>query len=262
MCLHLVRPWKVCPDCFLLQLCFCRHPPHPPLALQWSWWAFWLLKCLGESTKNAAAREHNEERTHGWTFNPTKKKKQTPQEVHWRTRGKCGIQTDHNTALTPTPLFSSLFAVWSRVLLTLGWECCLQHVRLAKVQECLPSLSLFLSLLFHPPFFTHQCYCPMWPSIYHMNRVLLPLLCLLSLSPLRCPRKQSFCERNQSLLDPLVWIKTVVDLYRVRTIKTRSPSSCLAVSFVSSCLFRFRASASGLLQVNGRGVTLHQVHYG
>lgn len=79
MCLHLVRPWKVCPDwlvcCFLLQLCFCCHPLHPPLALQWSWWAYWLLKCLGESTKNAATREHNEECTHGWTFNPTKKEK-------------------------------------------------------------------------------------------------------------------------------------------------------------------------------------------
>lgn len=103
MCLHLVRPWKVCPDwlvcCFPLQLCSCCRPLHPPPALQWSWWAYWLLRCLGESTENAATRERNEERSHSWTFNPTRKKKQTPQEVHWRTRRKWGIQTTTQLSL-------------------------------------------------------------------------------------------------------------------------------------------------------------------
>lgn len=103
MCLHL-RPWKVCPVwlvcCFPLQLCFCCHPPHPPLALQWSWWAFWLLKSLGESTRNAATREHNEERAHGWTFNPTRKKKN--KNLHRKSTGRHGGSEE--SRLTTTQL--------------------------------------------------------------------------------------------------------------------------------------------------------------
>lgn len=50
-CPHPLPPQKICPNwqlvcCLQLRLCFCCHPLHPPLALQWSWWAFWPWKRL------------------------------------------------------------------------------------------------------------------------------------------------------------------------------------------------------------------------
>lgn len=124
-CHHPLLRQKVCPKwlvcCLQLQPCCCCHPLHPPLALQWSWWAFWLFNCLEESIKSVVSSEHNKEGTHCWTFDPTRKKKKKKFKGNqvedtgpqWR---KLGIQLDHNTSLTPTCVFSFLFVVRSSVL--------------------------------------------------------------------------------------------------------------------------------------------------
>lgn len=122
----------------------------------------------------------NGDDTSCWTFTPAGKRKkyiegvqwekiepyQGPSEESWRSR------LDHNMALTfllQICCFLSLCNVIQWALNSV-WKCRLRHMGQAKVLQCI-SLSLLVPF---PPFFSPllEDYCPMWPSIYHMNRAI------------------------------------------------------------------------------------------
>lgn len=135
--LHLLPPQTFFADCLFCclqpQLCSCCHPLHLPLALQWSWWAFWLREV------SARSREHKDD-TQCWTFNPIRKGGNAyPDGV----KEEVGSQWRKFRKSTNC---SFLFRVWSVVLSTLGDKCCLLPTR--EVIPCLSlsSLSLFLNL--------------------------------------------------------------------------------------------------------------------
>lgn len=172
-CPHLL-PQKVCPNgpvcCLQLLLCFCCPPLHPPLALQWSWWAFWLWKRLsGRTYQEWSVQWTQAGRRSQLNLQPPTKRQNIQRKSsrrHWAPVKKA---SDSNWSQhSPTLVFSSVFVVWSSVLYTQGESaasCTWDRPKSCSVFS-LPPCS-FPSLL--PPLL--QGYCPMWPSIYHMSRV-------------------------------------------------------------------------------------------
>lgn len=193
---------------------------------------------------------------HVWTFNPAGKKGSPEEEDRSSLHvvGEWGIQSDHNKALTP----AHSLRCGSSVLCSL--------LPPAREASHSPAVSSFTLLVPFPPFSNLP------PALLCLTSAIAPCDPLFTIETQGSSHDSDFLHshlcngRRQE--NKVLWEKLSSRNKEEKRSELLSREDCWtdslpAICLVLSALFSFTASASGFLQVNGKGgVTLHSVHCG